>query len=56
MTAPAASPSPPLVDHPDIERVLLTEEQIAAKVAELAAAVDAQYAGREVLLVGVLKG
>ena len=36
--------------------MLISEEQIAEKVAELAAAVDAQYAGREVLLVGVLKG
>ncbi len=44
-------------DVPDaIERVLITEEQIADKVAELAAAIDADYAGREVLLVGVLKG
>ena len=41
---------------PEIERVLISEEEIAAKVAELAAAVDAQYAGREILLVGVLKG
>jgi hypoxanthine phosphoribosyltransferase len=40
----------------EIERVLISEEQIAAKVAELARAVDEQYAGREVLLVGVLKG
>jgi hypoxanthine phosphoribosyltransferase len=41
---------------PEIERVLISEEQIAAKVAELAAAVDAEYAGKEILLVGVLKG
>ncbi len=41
---------------PEIERVLISEQEIAAKVAELAAAVDAQYAGREILLVGVLKG
>jgi hypoxanthine phosphoribosyltransferase len=41
---------------PEIERVLISEEQIAARVAELAAAVDAEYEGREVLLVGVLKG
>jgi tRNA(Ile)-lysidine synthase len=42
--------------HPDIESVLVTEAQIAAKVDELAARVDADYAGRELLLVGVLKG
>ena len=63
MSAPAPSPpaapgvsAEPDSAHPDIERVLIREEQIAARVRELAAAVDAQYAGREVLLVGVLKG
>ena len=39
-----------------ITKVLVTEEQIKAKVAELAAAIDAKYAGKEVMLVGVLKG
>jgi tRNA(Ile)-lysidine synthase len=42
--------------HPDIEGVLVSEQQIADKIAELAARIDADYAGREVLLVGVLKG
>ena len=42
--------------HPDIEQVLLTSERIQARVAELAAQLDADYAGRELLLVGVLKG
>ena len=41
---------------PEIERVIISEADIAAKVAELARAVDAEYAGREILLVGVLKG
>ena len=41
---------------PEIERVIISEADIAAKVAELARAVDADYAGREILLVGVLKG
>jgi hypoxanthine phosphoribosyltransferase len=41
---------------PEIEQVLISEQQIAERVAELAAAVDAEYEGREVLLVGVLKG
>jgi hypoxanthine phosphoribosyltransferase len=36
--------------------VLLTEEQIAAKVAELGKQISADYAGREVTLVSVLKG
>ncbi len=38
------------------DRVLFTEEEIAARVKELAAAVDADYAGEDLLLVGVLKG
>ena len=40
----------------DISEVLLTEEQIHAKLAELATQVAADYAGRDVVLVGVLKG
>ena len=40
----------------DISEVLLTEEQIHGKLAELAAQVVADYDGREVVLVGVLKG
>jgi hypoxanthine phosphoribosyltransferase len=42
--------------HPDIEAVLVSQEQISAKISELAARIDADYAGREVVLVGVLKG
>ena len=41
---------------PEIEEVLISELEIRTKVAELAAAIDADYLGREVLLVGVLKG
>ena len=41
---------------PDIDHVLLSEEQIQAKIAELAARIAEDYAGKEVLLVGVLKG
>jgi hypoxanthine phosphoribosyltransferase len=40
----------------EITKVLVTEEQITAKVAELAAQIDAKYAGKDVLLIGVLKG
>ena len=40
----------------DLSRVLLTEEQIQARLAEVAAQVDADYAGRDLLVVGVLKG
>jgi hypoxanthine phosphoribosyltransferase len=42
--------------HPDVEGVLVSEEQIAQKIAELAAMIDADYAGKHVVLVGVLKG
>ena len=40
----------------DIEKVLLTEEQIRDKVAELAAALKEDYADKNPLFVGVLKG
>jgi hypoxanthine phosphoribosyltransferase len=39
-----------------IAEVLLSEEQIRGKVAEMAAAVSREYAGRRLLLVGVLNG
>jgi hypoxanthine phosphoribosyltransferase len=40
----------------DIERVIVSEEDLQARIKELAAQVDADYEGRDVLLVGVLKG
>ena len=40
----------------DLEKVLLTKEQIEARLDEMAAQIDADYAGRELLLVGVLRG
>jgi hypoxanthine phosphoribosyltransferase len=40
----------------DIERVLLTEDAIATRLAELALDIDRDYAGQDLLLVGVLKG
>ena len=40
----------------DIDEVLLNEEQIAERVAELAADIDRDYAGRPLLMVGILKG
>jgi hypoxanthine phosphoribosyltransferase len=48
--------APPTTLHPDIESVLVSADQIAEKITELAAKIDADYAGREVVLVGVLKG
>lgn len=44
-------------DIPDqITRVLVTEDEIRAKLDEIAARVTADYDGEELLLVGVLKG
>lgn len=40
----------------DLTSVLLTGEDIDKRVSELASELDAKYAGRDVLLVGVLKG
>src|SRR4026207_2207432 len=40
----------------DVGEILLTEEEIAAKVRELGARISADYAGRRVTLVSVLKG
>jgi len=40
----------------DITEVLITEQQIHEKIAELARRIEADYAGERVLLVAVLKG
>jgi len=40
----------------EIEKVLLTEEQITAKLAEIARQIEKDYEGRDLLLVAVLKG
>ncbi len=40
----------------DLKQVLIPAERLQARIAELAAQVDVDYAGRELLLVGVLKG
>jgi hypoxanthine phosphoribosyltransferase len=42
--------------HTDIGEVLLTEEQIQSKVAELGALISRDMAGRQITLVSVLKG
>ena len=60
MTAPLlpmhAGVDQPADLHPDVEGVLVSEQHIADKIAELAKQIEADYADREVLLVGVLKG
>jgi hypoxanthine phosphoribosyltransferase len=40
----------------EITKVLVTEEQIKTRIAELAKEIDTNYAGKDLLLVGVLKG
>src|SRR5689334_2564562 len=40
----------------DLEKVLITEEEIHRRLEELAAEIWAQYDGEDLLLVGVLKG
>ena len=40
----------------DVERVIVSEEDLQAKIKEMAARIDIDYAGRDLLLVGVLKG
>ena len=40
----------------DLKEVLITSEQLNHRIAELAAQIDTDYAERELLLVGVLKG
>ncbi|MFC5296886.1 MAG: hypoxanthine phosphoribosyltransferase [Brachybacterium tyrofermentans] len=42
--------------HPDVERVLLDEQQIREKVSELGRRIAADYADEPPILVGVLKG
>ena len=64
MTKPAPTAEPFADDHApptepytdDIERIVVTKQEITDKIAELAKQVDADYGDKDVLLVGVLKG
>lgn len=40
----------------DLERVLITNDEMQQRLKEIAKQVDADYAGRSILMVGVLKG
>ena len=57
---PGGSADPPMTRTADLQadigEVLLSEEEIAAKVAELGRQIAADYAGRNLTLVSVLKG
>ncbi|MEX0869452.1 MAG: hypoxanthine phosphoribosyltransferase [Nitriliruptoraceae bacterium] len=46
----------PAAYRDDVDQIVLPQEKIRARIAALAADVDADYADRDVLLVGVLKG
>lgn len=53
-----SSPFPTLADpgSPTLGEVVYGADEIAARVAGLAAAIEADYAGRDLVLVGILKG
>lgn len=40
----------------DLSKILITEEQIDSRLAEMAADIDRDYEGKEILVLGVLKG
>jgi hypoxanthine phosphoribosyltransferase len=40
----------------DLTEILITEEQIRSRIAELCREIERDYAGKDVLLIGVLKG
>lgn len=42
--------------HPDIERILISEDELKFKVKELAKQISKDYEGKKILLVTVLKG
>jgi hypoxanthine phosphoribosyltransferase len=42
--------------HPDLDKVLLTEEEIAARVKEMGTQISCDYQGKDLLMVSVLKG
>ena len=44
------------LNHPDIQEVLVTKEQIRDRIAELARDIDEHYSSKDVLLIGILKG
>ena len=42
--------------HNDIERVLISAEELEAKISELANKISSDYNGKSILLIGLLKG
>jgi hypoxanthine phosphoribosyltransferase len=62
MTSPASETLAPTLPsyveayEPDIEKILISSSEIQDKLAEMGEKITADYAGRSLLLVGVLKG
>ena len=64
MTLPVNRPLPlngsnavfPPCCHDDLDRVLITQEEIARRVTELAAEISHDYEGKNIALLGVLRG
>lgn len=42
--------------HQDVESIMFSKEQLQTRIAELAAQLDSEYAGKTPLMVGILKG
>lgn len=42
--------------HQDVESIMFSKEQLQMRIAELAAQLDSEYAGKTPLMVGILKG
>jgi len=53
---PACPAAPQPVDMRDLARILITEEQLRTRVRELGAQISRDYEGKDLLLVGVLRG
>lgn len=45
-----------MAQQPFLERILISEEQLAARVAELGRQISADYRGKQPLFVGILRG
>ncbi|MGA8987878.1 hypoxanthine phosphoribosyltransferase [Aeromicrobium sp.] len=45
-----------VADDLELDQTLFTEEQIVSRLKEMAAQIEIDYAGKDILLVGVLKG
>jgi hypoxanthine phosphoribosyltransferase len=53
---PSRRVPPPFDENPDLGELVVSEDELATRIAELGKAITADYAGRPPLLVGVLKG